>query len=80
MNNGNNGQEDLAYPSVEIPKMKIMKSIKYRWGFSFHPMDDTGGVVFMPAEHVSPPNAFHRFVQRWLLGIHWRYEEDKVDL
>lgn len=67
---------DFGYPSVGVP-MQIIKTTTWRWGFSFHPTDETGNVVFMPAEHVSPPNAFHRFLQQWLLGIHWRYQEDK---
>lgn len=36
------------------------------WEWSFTP--DFGVCVRV----VGAPNAFHRFMQRWLLGIHWR--------
>ena len=43
-----------------------------KWGFSLHiPSLMGGNISFHPAEHVKIPNRFHRWAQRWFLGVHW---------
>ena len=39
--------------------------------WQFHIGDDSNGLSFN-LYMKRGPNRFHRFMQRWLLGIHWR--------
>lgn len=31
----------------------------------------TGNALLLGPDTLIPPNRFYRFVQRWLLGLHW---------
>lgn len=48
--------------------MKLAEVIQLRRGWEFS-IDREFRVAF---RRVTPPNWFHRLMQRWFLGIYWR--------